>query len=477
MKVISFRLQILFRQNIDLSRQKVYNKEKERENMKRENEKIEFKKTTAELNEGIVSIASILNKHKKGELYFGIKNNGEPFEFTINDSTIRDISRKIYEGIKPQIYPTITTVLIEGIEVIKVEFSGEDIPYSAFGRYYIRIADEDRELTPNELKKIMVNKEYEEHWENKDSGYSLEDIDNVSLKRFYREAIECGRLPDLGFDNTHLLNVLGLSNGDQLNNAGAYLFSNKSLISMKLVVFATDARETILDMNLIKGNIFNLIDDAMQFIIKNIRWRVDTSSGNIRRREIPEIPLEALREAVINSFAHARYDGNVQHEIDIYSNRISIINPGSFANEFTPLDFYQNDLKSYLRNQKIAETLYFCKNVEACGHGLKTIYKLCNEKDVSIGFIKNENDFTLEFSRVDRNSLDTTVDDNVDVELNEKEIQVLTLIRKDNYCTKEKLIETTSISSRSIDRIISSLKNKGLLTRVGSNKSGYWKVN
>lgn len=42
-----------------------------------ENEVIEFKKTTSELKEGIISIASILNKHGSGKLYFGIKDNGD----------------------------------------------------------------------------------------------------------------------------------------------------------------------------------------------------------------------------------------------------------------------------------------------------------------------------------------------------------------------------------------------------------------
>ena len=101
-----------------------------------------------------------------------------------------------------------------------------------------------------------------------------------------------------------------------------------------------------------------------------------------QRREVPEIPLVALREVIINSFAHARYDGNVQHEIDIYSNRISITNPGSFANEFTPNDFFYRDLKSYLRNQSIADVLYLCKDVETCGHGLKKVYRLCKEAKV-----------------------------------------------------------------------------------------------
>lgn len=36
--------------------------------------------------------------------FFGVKNDGKPFKFEINDSTLRDISRKIYEAIKLKIF-------------------------------------------------------------------------------------------------------------------------------------------------------------------------------------------------------------------------------------------------------------------------------------------------------------------------------------------------------------------------------------
>ena len=46
-------------------------------NIGKETEFIEFKKSTSETKEGLISIASILNKHKKGNLYFGVKDNGD----------------------------------------------------------------------------------------------------------------------------------------------------------------------------------------------------------------------------------------------------------------------------------------------------------------------------------------------------------------------------------------------------------------
>jgi len=72
---------------------------------------------------------------------------------------------------------SIRTIKIDGVEVIRVDFRGDDIPYSAFGKYYIRVADEDRELTPSELRKLMISKEYEDNWESRISDETIEDAD------------------------------------------------------------------------------------------------------------------------------------------------------------------------------------------------------------------------------------------------------------------------------------------------------------
>ncbi len=442
--------------------------------MFREDEFNEFKKSTGELNEAVISISAILNKHGHGTIYFGLKNNGDPFPLTINDSTLRDVSRKIFEGIRPQIFPTIKTDIIEGVEVITVEFEGNEPPYSAFGKYYIRTADEDRELLPGELRKIMIGKEYEENWENHSSNETVSDIDEETLHKFYLSATECGRLPDFGNDKEQLLAKLGLLNGNHLTNAGKYLFSANKPIVLKMAVFATDHKTTFLDMVREEGNIFQLINVAMNYIIRNIRWSVGLSEDGLHRTETPEVPIEALREAVINSFAHARYDGSVQHEIDVFSNRISITNPGSFANSFEPVDFMERDLHSYLRNEVIAKTLYLCKDVETFGSGLKKIYSLCDASNVMINYINDDTHFTFEFSRVDRNT--ASQDGMVNDTITELEASVLSWLNDSPYLTIADLVEKSGKSARTINRVLGSLKKKGLVQRVGSNKTGHWKV-
>ena len=76
-------------------------------NIGEETEQVEFKKSTGELKEGIISIAAILNKHGSGDLYFGVKNNGDVIGQDISDTTTRDISQAIGNHLRPTLYPTI----------------------------------------------------------------------------------------------------------------------------------------------------------------------------------------------------------------------------------------------------------------------------------------------------------------------------------------------------------------------------------
>jgi hypothetical protein len=85
---------------------------------KSESEIMEFKKSTSELKEAVIDICAMLNKHGKGELYFGIKNNGEVCGQLTGFATIRDVSRSITENIRPVVYPEIKVIKKGRMDVI-----------------------------------------------------------------------------------------------------------------------------------------------------------------------------------------------------------------------------------------------------------------------------------------------------------------------------------------------------------------------
>ncbi len=167
----------------------------------------------------------------------------------IGKETKRDISRRIYEKIKPQIYPIIEELNDDGSKYIHIQFNGISKPYSCDGKYYIRVIDESRELSPLDLTNFILNTNYKK-WEQLISDCGIDDIDVNTLKTFYKKAIKIKRLPEIEFDETLLLNKLGLLYDDNihLNNAGKMLFSNKKPIILKMAVFATNEKKTFIDI-------------------------------------------------------------------------------------------------------------------------------------------------------------------------------------------------------------------------------------
>lgn len=445
-------------------------------NFGHETEVLEFKKTTGELHDAIIDMAAILNKHDNGTLYFGVLPSGDVKGFQIVESTLRDVSRFVFEGIKPQIYPQIKKITIDGRDIIEVKFSGRSRPYSAYGKYYIRVADESRDMTPDELKNMMLEKSSSDKWERKETDSTIGDVDVEMLKSFYDRATACGRLPADGFDPEHLLKKLGLFNNGKLNNAGNSLFGKTGPVTLKLAVFATDEKLTFLDIDRKEDNIFRLVDIAMSYVKRNIRWRAEING--LYREEIPEIPMNALREIIVNSFVHAEYGVGVQHELDVHPGKVVVFNPGAFPDKLSPRDFADRNLSSIIRNELIAKVMYLCHDIESFGSGFKRVFSSCEAADVKCGYDMLHYGFSFIFYRDDpyggteEKKAAPPVPDN----LTAGEAKVYDMLKEQPNLTREEIAVQMDRSVKTVQRILNSLKEKELIVRVGTNIKGYWDV-
>lgn len=437
-----------------------------------ETETMEYKKSTGEVKEACISICAMLNKHQVGTLYFGVKPNGDVIGQTVTESSLRDVSRTIYESVKPQIYPSIQKKTLDGLDVIRVEFNGTESPYSAFGKYYIRTADEDREITPGELRNLFQRKSQADFWETLDSGVSLQNVDKGQIKKFCEDGVRAGRLPDESYRSTNILHKMGLTTGDHLNNAGFYLFGKNCPLRLKMAVFATDEKLTFLDMKTEEGHIFDLLTSGENYILKNIRWRVEIDG--MERKEVPEIPVQVIRELLSNCFAHALYHSNTIHEINIHPGMVTIYNPGSFANPYKPSDYIKKNLSSVLRNELIGKTMYISKRIEEFGSGLKRVDSLCKDSGIKYKFENSELGFKAVIYRPVQQNV--TINVPINVTLNNTEISVLSLLAKNPDINRDELAAKISKTSRTVQRTLDSLREKGLIERTGSRKTGKWIV-
>jgi ATP-dependent DNA helicase RecG len=270
----------------------------------KESETIEFKKTTGELNDSLKDVAAILNKHSSGELYFGIKNDGTVLGQMISDSTLRDVSQRISDKIKPQIYPVIDNIKINNKDCIRVIFEGEDAPYFANGRAYIRVADESKQLSPAELEKFFKSKQQASPWDSSPSDATLDDINTNKLRSYMKRANETGRLNYRFTSKNETLKKLGLVKRGRPINPAIALFGKRPEAEIQMATFATDEKRTFNDIKRSKGTIFEMVDSGEMYIRNVIRWRV-VFDGSIERNEIPEVPMGAVREALLNSYTIA----------------------------------------------------------------------------------------------------------------------------------------------------------------------------
>ena len=161
----------------------------------KENETIELKKSTSELKEAIISISSILNKHGKGTVYFGIEDDGKVVGQQIGKSTVKDISKWITDHIDPKIYPDIKVQKIVGKDCIVINFNGHENLYSAFGRFYLRAGDENKKLSTKEVERLVAKKQnYIYPWGFQVSEIPVSAVNVPVMRAFIRKGREAGRI-------------------------------------------------------------------------------------------------------------------------------------------------------------------------------------------------------------------------------------------------------------------------------------------
>lgn len=439
----------------------------------RETEELEFKKTLSELKEGLISLSSMLNKSGHGIVYFGVKNDGSISGLQIGKDSTSDVSKEIKNYIRPIITPSISLENYDGKTIIKVEAYGEDKPYNAYGRYYVRSDDEDLQMTNTQLEDFFINKSIDySKWENELTEYGEEVIDEDLLIKHINKGNDVGRISFIYKDASDTLKKLGLMKNDKLNNAGIYLFSNLKPLTLKMAVYPTDERISFIDNVIFKGNIFECIDEAYKYIAKNIKWKAEIVG--MERKETPEIPIEAIREIIVNSFAHMKVNNSSFNEIYITPTKVHIYNPGFIVNDKSPIDFAEGKNGPIARNPLINTVLYLNKTIESFGTGFGRVFKLCDRVDIKYSYGNNSFGFVFEFLRKQNVSINDSL--NVSIKLTETEKLVYKCIEEIYRVNKRDIAKTINKTEMTVQRAIKHLIELNLIKRVGSNKTGYWEI-
>lgn len=212
---------------------------------------------------------------------------------------------------------------------------------------------------------------------------TMEDLSSEKIRLFLGIARRARGFP-LSEDTlpVHVLEHLNLLKNGLPTNAAVLLFGNKPqrfLISseVKCAHFhGTDVRKPIPFYQVYKGTAFDLVDQAVDFVLSKINLAVGTREKSNQAPVAYEMPPEVVREAIVNAVAHRDYTSNGSVQVMLFSDRLEVWNPGTLPPTLTLAKLRQPH-GSVPGNPLLAESLYLTKYIERMGTGVGDMIERC----------------------------------------------------------------------------------------------------
>ncbi len=194
-----------------------------------------------------------------------------------------------------------------------------------------------------------------------------------------------------------------------------------------------------------------------------------TSTTRIEKNLIDPV---ALREAVISANrSYNDYTREISPVFEIFSNRIMMTSYGGLIPGQSVDDFFS--CSSMPRNRELMRVFKDVGLVEQLGSGMSRILKVYPKDifEISDHFIK------VIFPITDVHGKHITNNGNINGDINGDAEKLFKILCQKPSITAKEMEAVLGFSTRKISRIIKGLKSEGKIRRIGSNKTGYWKIN
>ncbi|GAB6189968.1 hypothetical protein JCM30566_17100 [Marinitoga arctica] len=123
------------------------------------------------------------------------------------------------------------------------------------------------------------------------------------------------------------------------------------------------------------GPLYKIVEDAINFAKIYIERNVIIKG--LAREEKYIVPIEVLREVIVNAVVHRDYSINSDIKFAIFDNRIEVTSPGGLPGNLNVETI--KDGRSEIRNKVIARFFKEIGYIEQWGTGIRRIIELCSK--------------------------------------------------------------------------------------------------
>ena len=344
---------------------------------------LEFKRDLSSLGPVLRTLVAFANT-TGGVMVVGVEDIGAVRGLQDAQSDEERLASTVADGISPLLLPDIETVQFEGKDLLVVRVAHFPGPFhlTASGPeegVYVRLGSTNRRAPPEkveELRRIAWQRAFDRQ---PCPACILDDLDLDAAERAFARV---GRQIDEA--KLESLDVLVRHGGHLVpSNGGMILFGKETArrgvfpgAQVRCARFLGTDKVDFLDRLDIEGTVLQAVAEVPKFIRRNSRMAARIES--MRRQDIPEYPLVALREGLVNAVAHTDYSlQGMDIKLAIYADRLEIENPGTL-----PFGMTVDDIRagiSKIRNPVIARVMRELDLMETWGTGFKRMREDCEE--------------------------------------------------------------------------------------------------
>lgn len=340
---------------------------------------MEFKRDASSLESLLKSVVAFSNT-SGGIILIGVEDNGVISGLSAPGKVQEQIASGIADRIKPQLLPDFQIVSVEEKQILAVQVDYVPAPHYLSDKgdvagVYVRLGNTNRIASPEAVNEMRRSARH--------PFFDKTPCDNVSESQLNMTLIQ-KTLSKYPIDTAKLLSLGILTQrGKHLlaTNGGVILFGTAEAKQMffpyaevRCARFAGTTRAEFIDRLEIEDGLLSAIEEVPKFIRRNTKMM--GKFGAMQRRDIPEYPVDGIREALVNALVHANYEiSGTRIFVAIYDDRLEIQNPGVMPPGMSIEQFKAGI--SRVRNPVIARVFGELEFIEEWGSGYKRIVAAC----------------------------------------------------------------------------------------------------
>ena len=313
-----------------------------------ESDTVEFKQS---FNKAAIETLAAFSNTKGGKVLLGVRNDKTITGVSITEETIQKWINEIKQSTEPVVFPIIDKVETKNKVVLILSVNEFPIkPVAHKGRYYARKLNSNHKLSVDEISELRFTSlnysfdsfEVETHFNH---------LNNKALQYFIDKVKSSGRYK-LTQNIRDDFFKLGLIKNNKLTRAAELLFG---LHHTNIHIGRFKSETTIIDDIVIRSPLILAVDEAIEFIKKNIRLGFEFGGDTTKRIEKWQYPIPAIREILLNAVVHRDYTNPTDVIIKIFDDSIEITNPGKLMGDLTVEKILTGNYTSFHRNKLLTE--------------------------------------------------------------------------------------------------------------------------